>query len=163
MKSSSALTAAKTVIRWLRWAAVLALVCSTLGELVYSALDQLAFSELGPQARVLRPAPFAVVQNLVLMLFFSPPFFLFVVAGAKIAPRFRLATAIILAAALVSFSFWGHVLSTGGPWWFWTINYTHFSLEAFGSVLGVVYIFWSAKAAKESLCSVNSTLVNRLC
>ena len=33
MTSSSALTAAKTVIRWLRWAAVLALVCSALGEL----------------------------------------------------------------------------------------------------------------------------------
>jgi hypothetical protein len=77
----------------------------------------------------------------------------FVVAGALIAPRARLATAIVLAAALVPSCFWGHVLATGGPWWFWTINYTHFTLEAFGSVLGVVYIFWSAKG-KVSVASV---------
>jgi len=35
-------------------------------------------------------------------------------------------------------SFWSHVLATAGPWWFWTINYTHFSLEALRAVLGVV-------------------------
>jgi hypothetical protein len=34
---------------------------------------------------------------------------------------------------------------TGGPWRFWTINYSHFGLEALGSVLGLVYIFWSEK------------------
>jgi hypothetical protein len=37
------------------------------------------------------------------------------------------------------------VLATGGPWWYWTINYTHFSLEGLESVLGVVYIFWSER------------------
>jgi len=136
MKSSSAVTAAKKVIRCLRWAAVLALVYSLLGNLVYSALG------------VRAPEPLAVVQNLV----FMPLFYalretgVVVVAGAIIAPRARLTTAIVLAVLLVSLSFWGHVLATGGPWWFWTINYTHFSLAAFGAVLGVVYIFWSEKA-----------------
>jgi hypothetical protein len=146
MKSSSALTAAKTVICWLRWAAVLALVYSALGELVYSAL--------GPEAWALRPAPLAVVQELVsMLLFYVLRETAFVVAGAIIAPRARLATAIVLAAARVPLSFWAHVLAVGGPWWSWTINYTHFTLEALGSVLGVAYIFWSEKA-KGSVASV---------
>jgi hypothetical protein len=144
--TKAALTAAKTVIRWLRWAAVLALVYSAWGGLVYSALGQ--------EAWALRPAPLAFVQELVFMLYHHAlPEAAFVVAGAMIAPRARLATAIVLAAALVPFSLWAHVLATGGPWWFWTINYTHFTLEAFGSVLGVVYIFWSEKA-KGSVASV---------
>jgi hypothetical protein len=144
--TKAALTAAKTVIRWLRWAAVLALVCSALGGLVYSAL--------GPEAWALRPAPLAVVQNLVSMLLFHVlRETAFVVAGAMIAPRARLTTAIVLAAARVPVSFWDHVLAMGGPWWSWTINYTHFTLEAFGSVLGVVYIFWSEKA-QGSVASV---------
>ncbi len=160
-----ALTAAKTVILCLRWAAVLALVCFALGELVYSALDQLAFAELGPTARAVRPAPFAVVQNLVFIhaLLFSPPFFLFVAAGAKIAPRARRTTAIVLAAAMLALAFRSHVLSAGGPWWSWTINYTHFTLEAVGAVLGVAYIFWSEKAKGSVACSMNSTSVNQLC
>jgi hypothetical protein len=150
MKSSSAITAAKTVIHWLRWAAVLALVCSALGELVYSAL--------GPAGWALRPAPLAVVQHLVFMFFFfSSCSFLFVAAGAKIAPRARLTTAIVLAAVHVPLSLWNHVLSRvslvelvlleGGS------NYTQFTLETLGAVLGVVYIFWSEKA-RASVASV---------
>ena len=51
------------------------------------------------------------------------------------------------------FLLWAHVLAMGGPWWSWTINYTHFTLETLGAVLGVVYIFWSEKA-KGSVASV---------
>jgi hypothetical protein len=162
--TKAALTAVKTVIFCLRWAVVLALVCFALGELVYSALDQLAFAEMGRQAQALRPALLAVLQNLVFMLlFYALRETGVVVAGALIAPRFHLTTAIVLAALLVPLSFSNHVLATGGPWWSWTINYTHFTLEALGSVLGVVYIFWSEKAKGSVACSVNSTLVNRLC
>ncbi len=145
MKSSSALTAAKTVIRCLRWAVVLALVSATLGELVYAVLGALVFSALGPEPQVVRPAPLAVVQGLVGDFLFWPAF-LFVVAGATIAPRFRLTTAVVLAALHVAHSFWGHVLAMGGPWWFWTINYTHCTIETLGSVLGVVYVLWTEKA-----------------
>jgi len=140
MKSSSAFTAAKTVIRWLRWAAVLALVYYAWGGLAYSALGG--------------SAPLAVVLQQVGMLHFHTlREAAFVVAGAIIAPRARLATAIVLAAARVPFLLWAHVLAMGEPWWFWTINYTHFTLEVFGSVLGVVYIFWSEKA-QGSVASV---------
>jgi hypothetical protein len=146
MKSSSALPAAKTVIRWLRWAAVVALV--------YYAWGGLAYSALGRQAWALQPAPLAVVLQQVGMLHFHTLREAgFVVAGAMIASRARLATAIVLAAALVPSSLWNHVLAVGGPWWFWTINYTRFTLEALGSVLGVVYIFWSEKA-RASVASV---------
>jgi hypothetical protein len=135
---NAALTAARTVIRWLRWAAVVALV--------YSAVVKLAYSALRPDPSALRPAPLPVVQEWAGMLYFHTLSYAgFVVAGAIVAPRARLPMAIVLAAALVPSSFWGHVLAMGGPWWFWTINYTHFSLEAIGSVLGVVYIFWSER------------------
>lgn len=138
MKSSSALTTAKTVVCWLRWAAV--------GALVYSAL--------GPQAYARRPAPLADVQNLLLMLDgYTLGQAAFVAAGALVAPRFRRTTAIVLATLQVAFSFWGHVLATGGPWWSWTISYTHFSHETLASVLGVVYIFWSEKT-KRSVATV---------
>jgi hypothetical protein len=135
MKSSSALTAAKTVIRWLRWAAVLGLVYSAWSGLLYE-----------------------VVQNIG---FYTCPLFLFVSAGAKIAPRNRLTTAIILAAVLVALSFWSHVLALAPPGV--TIdelisaallgNCKHYTQEGLGAALGVVYIFWSEKA-KGSVASV---------
>jgi hypothetical protein len=128
------------VIRWLRWAAVLALV--------YYAWSLLAYSALGGSA------PLAVVlQQVGMVHFHTLREAAFVVVGALIAPRARLATAIVLAAARVPFSFWAHVLATGRPWWSWTINYTHFTFEALGSVLRVVYIFWSEQA-KGSVPSV---------
>jgi hypothetical protein len=152
--TKAAHTAVETAIHWLRWAAVLALVCSALGGLVYSALAGLVFSELGPQAPVVRPAPVALVQGLVsILLVHVLRETAFVVAGALIAPRFHLTTAIVLAALRVPFSFWAHVLATGGPWPSWTINYMHFSLETLGAMLGVVYIFWSERA-KRSLTSL---------
>ncbi|HWY86090.1 MAG TPA: hypothetical protein VNX28_05170 [Gemmataceae bacterium] len=128
MKSSSALTAAKTVIRWLRWAAVLGFVYSAWSGLLYSAVHDIGF--------------------------YTCPLFLFVAAGAKIAPRNRLTTAIILAAVLVALSFWGHVLALAPPGVTFDElvsaallgNYRHFTQEALGAVLGVVYIFWSEKA-----------------
>ncbi|HWB08048.1 MAG TPA: hypothetical protein VG826_02300 [Pirellulales bacterium] len=134
----------KTAIHWLRWAAVLALVYSALGALVYSALV--------PGAYARRPAPLAAVQNLVFMFDYPLRQTAFVVAGALVAPRFRLATAIVFAALNLAFAFWGHVLATGGPWWSWTINYTHFTLETLGAMLGVAYVFWSEKT-KRSVAS----------
>jgi hypothetical protein len=136
--SKPALTAAKTVIRWLRWTGVAVLVYSALGGLIYSAL--------GREGWAVRPAPLPVVQELGGIVYFHTlSYAAFVAAGAIIAPRARLAIAIVLAAALVPSSFWGHVLVPGGPWWFWTINYTHFTLEALGALLGVIFIFRSEK------------------
>jgi hypothetical protein len=134
MKSSSALAAAKTVIRWLRWAAVLGLVCFAWSGLIYYVAQNGSF-------------------------FFS--FFLLVAAGAKIAPRNRRPTAIVLTAVLVSLSLRGHVLSNpppGVPNYQLIIaallgNSRHFTLETLGAVLGVVYIFWSEKA-KASVANV---------
>ena len=60
MKSASALAAAKTVIPWLRWAAVAALVCVVWSNLVYFVF--------GREAWARRPARLAAVGNLVFML-----------------------------------------------------------------------------------------------
>ena len=64
MKSSTAAMAAKTVIRWLRWAAVLALVSSALER-----TSSTPHCAAGGGGR--RPAPLAVVQNLLFMLLFA--------------------------------------------------------------------------------------------
>jgi hypothetical protein len=139
-------TPAKTLIRWLRWAAVLVLIYSAWTGLLYDVVPY----DIGVHAC---------------------PLFLFVAAGAKIAPRYRLATALVLAAVLVAHSCWGHLLSNQPPG---VTNYQtmiaalqqialqgmpaggsvrHFILETLGAVLGVVYIFWSEKA-KGSVASV---------
>jgi hypothetical protein len=156
MKLSSALTATKTVIQCLRWAAVLALLYSALGELIY------VYTAVGPEAHAHRPAPLAFVQNLVsMLLYYSSPSFLFVAVGAKLAPRARRTTAIVLAALRVPLSLWSHVLFQAQgrelvvviadmidhPW---VINCRHFALETLGAVLGVVYIFWSEKAKRPA-------------
>jgi hypothetical protein len=128
---------AKTVIRWLRWVAVLGLVYSAWGGLFYDVV-------LGHA-----------------LLFSS---FLFVAAGAKIAPRKRVTTAIVLTAALVPLSLRNHVLSNPPPGVtsYQLIiaalcgNYRHFTLETLGAVLGMVYIFWSEKA-KGAVASVPPT------
>jgi hypothetical protein len=143
MNSSSALSAAKTVARWLRWAAVLGLAYSAWSGLLY---DVVAY-DIGVHAC---------------------PLVLFVAAGAKIAPRYRVATALVLAAVLVAHSCWGHLLSNQPPW---VSNYQliidalqqillhgipaggpvrHFILEALGAALGVVYIFWSEKGKGDA-------------
>jgi hypothetical protein len=155
MKSSSALAAGKMIILLLRWAAVLALACAALGELVYSMIGSEAWDH--------RPAPLAALQNLVFMLFYrASPSFLFVAAGAKIAPRARRTTAIVLAAARIPVSLWNHVLLRAPdrslaviivdmldhPW---VINYQHFFLETLGAVLAVIYIFSSEKAKRPCL------------
>lgn len=128
------ITAGKTMIYWLRWVAVLAFVCSGLSR------DATA---IGPQARAVTPMPLALLQNYEsLLIFYVLRETAVVVPGAIIAPRFHRITAIILSALSISISFWGHVLVAGGPWWSWTINYTHFTLEVLGALIGVAYIFW---------------------
>ena len=127
MNTTAAPTARITAIHCLRWAAVLGLVFCAATGLVYS-VGQMSI------ARCL--------------------LFLLVIAGAKLAPRFRLTTAIVLAAVFIARSYWGHVLAlapegmanaqllTGAL----TGHYRHFSLDALGPVLAVVYVFWSEKA-----------------
>jgi hypothetical protein len=146
MKSLSARTTAKTVIRWLRWAVVLGLIYSTWSGLLYDVIPY----DIGVHAC---------------------PLFILVAAGAKIAPRYRPATALVLATVRVAYSFWSHLLANKPPW---ATNYEviiatlqqivlegmpaggpvgHFALETLGAVLGVVYIIWSEKA-RVSVASV---------
>jgi hypothetical protein len=138
MKPSFKLTAVKSLIRWLRWAAVLGLAYAAWSGLLYDVV------------------PYDLIVH-------ACPLFLLVAAGAKIAPQYRVATAIVLAAVLVSHSCWAHLLANKPPG---VTNYQimiaaieqialqglpaggpvrHFILETLGGVLGVVYIFWSER------------------
>lgn len=137
--TKAALTAAGTVVRGLRWMTVLVLV--------YYPLDTLVFVALGPEAQALRPSQLGVLQELVSMVLFYTIRLLAIIApSAIIAPRFRCATALIFAALYVPISFWGHIFAVGGPWWFWTISYTHVTLETLGAMIGVAYIVWLEKS-----------------
>jgi hypothetical protein len=146
----------KTVIRGVRWAVVLVLFSAAMSELAY------LYSATDPAVPIQEPALLAAIQNFVFMLLYHcSPSFLFVAAGAKIAPRARLTTAILLAAVRVPLSLWSHVLfrspnrnllivisdMLAQPW---GIN-QHFALETLGAVLGVVYIFCSEKANRGAV------------
>ena len=131
MKSIRVLTAAKTVIRWLRWAAVLALVYYAWGGLAYSAWAGRLRSPL-----------------------FSSRCSCFISIRSERRPSSRGRDNCATGSphdshrsgrGAGSVLFWGHVLARaarGVP----GTNYTHFAQEALGAVLGVVDIFWSEKA-----------------
>ena len=125
MKSSSAFTAAKMVIRWLRWAAVL--------ELVYSAWCGLLYD---------------VVQ---MVGFFSCPFFLFV--AARDARRNRLTTAAVLAAVLVAHFFQGSRAVDGRTVVVVDDELQALHPGSLGGRARCVYIYWSEKP-RASVSSV---------
>jgi hypothetical protein len=139
--AEAAPTAAKTAFRWLRWAAVPGFVYLTWSGHLYAVV------------------PYDVGIH-------ACPLFVLVAAGAKIAPRYRLAMALVLAAVLIQRSFWGHLLANQPPW---VTSYQvlvaalqqivlqgipaggpvrHFLLETLGAGLGVVYIFGSERAQR---------------
>jgi hypothetical protein len=130
MKSPSAPLRQKTATWWLRWVAVLVLLFCAGTGLIYSVQP----------------------RSVALCLFF-----LLVVAGAKLAPRFRIATAVVLAAVLIAHSYWGHVLAlapegmTNAQLFIRTLtgHHRHFTLEALGPVLAVVYVFWSERTNRR--------------
>jgi uncharacterized membrane protein YidH (DUF202 family) len=66
----------------------------------------------------------------------------FVIAGARMAPRSRPATAIALAVAGILMSLVVHELGQSHPG---STNYTHFAAESVGAVLGVAYVLYSEK------------------
>ena len=147
-----ALAAAKTVIQCLRWALLLVLLYTILGEVIF------VYTTTRQGVTVHPPAWLdAFVNPLFMFLHHAAGPFVFVAVGAKIAPRYRRTTALVFAGLQISLSLWSHVLFGGTgrnvlfviadmlaePWLI--INYRHFFFEALGAVLGVVYIFCSEK------------------
>jgi len=117
------------IILWLRWAGVLpaaALAGFAVGFVANMGLGAVV-SVLGESAQ----QPF--VSYLLLLLFYVPKEAAFVVAGAKVAPRFRLTTATVLAALRLVLSLATHVLTQAHRG---VTNYQHLALEWTGALLG---------------------------
>jgi len=84
---------------------------------------------------------------LQILVFYSPKEAAFVIAGAKMAPRNRLATTTVLAVSGILMSLIVHVLGQPNPG---VVNYTHFAAEAAGAVSGAAYICFSGTKAQPS-------------
>ncbi len=83
-----------------------------------------------------------------LLLYYVPKGSAFVIAGSKVAPGRRHATAIVLAVSVILFSLLVHVIAQyqSGNRVGW-INYTHFTLESVGALFGVAYIVFATTMA----------------
>lgn len=80
-----------------------------------------------------------------IVLFYVSRKIAFVVAGAKMAPRRQMTTAIVLAVAVVCVSLMTHVVGqhlAGNR--VGSVNYTHMLAESAGALVGAAYIYWHA-------------------
>lgn len=79
---------------------------------------------------------------LQLFLFYAPKEAAFVIAGAIMAPRFHLATAVVLSVTGILLSIVIHILGQTNPG---IVNFTHSGLETTGIVLGAGWVFYHEK------------------
>lgn len=138
MTPFSELTGRARVIEILRWFCVLpaavlgAFVAQFLLGAVVHVVSSGGWGSLGDSN---------IAYTLRLFLFYVPHNALFVIAGAKMAPRRQLGTAIVLAILGILFSLLTHVvgqLLRGGL--VGTTNYAHFLAESAGALGGAGYI-----------------------
>ena len=139
MNSFSELTAREKTMERLRWICVLpaAVLGGFAAQTIAGLVNRLAVYGWGTAAES------TLVYGLQLLMFYVLKCAVFIVAAAKMAPRGRLATAIVLAAAAILMSLVVHVLGQPHPG---VVNYTHFTAESAGTVIGVAYVFYSEKA-----------------
>jgi hypothetical protein len=137
MNPTSSPAKREKVIRWLRWVCVLpaSVLGSIAAQFIAGMVGRLAVSAWGS------PAESTFVYYLVLLLYI-PKEAGFVVSGAKMAPRGRLQTAIVLAVVRVLMSLIVHIVGQATPG---VGNYTHFAVESTGSALGLSYILFSER------------------
>lgn len=144
VNSSSELTRKQKAIELLRWvgvlpAAILARLAVPIivGNLMRFGMYVGWFSQGGS----------GLVYYLQLVLFYFPKEAAFVIAGAKMAPRYRLATCIILAVAAILMSLIVHMLGQSNVG---LVNYMHFAAESLGAVCGAVYMFFSETGTRRN-------------
>jgi hypothetical protein len=144
VNSFSELTRKEKNTELLRWVSVLpaAVIGRLAAQIIIGVVTRLAVNSgwftLGESQ---------FVHYLQILVFYSPKEAAFVIAGAKMAPRGRLATTIVLAVAGILMSLIVHVLGQATPG---VVNYTHFAAEAAGAVSGAVYIFFSRTKTRPS-------------
>lgn len=79
------------------------------------------------------------------VMYYLPKKALFVIAGAKMAPRRRHAVTYALAAVAILMSLIVHVLGETTPG---ISNYTHFAAESVGAALGAAYMRFSSPSQR---------------
>jgi hypothetical protein len=138
MNPTSSPVKLEKAIGWLQWVGVLpaAVLGSSVAQLIAGMAGRLAVAAGG------RPADSAFVYDLLLRLLHLPQGTAFVVAGAKMAPRGRLVTAIVLAVVWVVMALIIHIMGPAHPG---VHNSIDFAVESAGSALGLAYIFRSAR------------------
>ncbi|MBI5761038.1 MAG: hypothetical protein HZA46_21145 [Planctomycetales bacterium] len=142
MKSFSELTGKEKSIEWLRWICVppAAVLASLAPRIVVSLV-------ISPAVARLRGTPAMPVSDFsryfLARIFTIVVGAAFVIAGAKTVPRFRFATAVVLAVGWILYSLTSHVLVHLGRG---TPHYTDFVIAGAGAAGGAVYIFYSEKS-----------------
>jgi hypothetical protein len=136
MKSFADLTGTEKLLELLRWLAVLP--AAVLANLAPRFLAGFMMSRPVAQPLGVPPLPVSDFQRYVLSWLFGLLMgALFVFVGAKTAPRFRPATAVVLAFLWTLYAFLIHIavhLGQGVP------HYTHFAIGAGGAVGTAAYL-----------------------
>src|SRR5262245_50576737 len=147
MKSFSELTGQEKAIELLRW--FLVPVASVAVVFLLILISQVAKPSAMAQLPGTATLPVSDFQRWVLPRIFNVLMSAgFVFVGAKVAPRGRLATALVLAALWIAYSFLIHVyvhLGRGTP------NYWHFALSVIAPLLAAALIGYSQRSTGRGL------------
>lgn len=142
MKSFSELTGKEKSLELLRWLlvpAVAAVIVVAPGFIASIVMPRAAAQLPGTP-----PLPVAELSRIVLpWIVHGLTGAAVVIAGAKTAPRGRLATASLLSVLWILSALLSHVLTQPSPG---IRNYSHFGVAALSAVAGAVYVFNSEKS-----------------
>ena len=130
MSSFSEQTGKRKRIELLRWIGVLpAAVLGRLAvQMILGGLLRLAIT-----AGWITPGTSELLYYFQLLVYYTPKEAAFVIAGAMMAPRRRLPTAVVLAVLAILLSLMVHILGQSNRG---LINYTHFAAETLGAIGG---------------------------
>jgi hypothetical protein len=143
MKPFAELTGREKAVEILRW--LLVPVASFVAVYVLILISQVALPPQMAQPPGTPPTPVSEFQRLVPRVFNVLISGVLVLAGAKMAPRWRVATALALAGLWIGYAFLIHVavhLGQGTPHWW------HFVLSIVASLLAVALIGYAERAQR---------------
>ena len=148
MKPFSESTGRQRLIEALRWLCVLP--AAVLGHIALEFVVGAAW-QIGRSGGWAIPGDSNSAYYLMMFLHLVPPKSAFVIAGARMAPRYQRATAIVLTLLGFLFSLMTHVISQHQAGRRVGItNYTHLFVEFAGAVGGAAYIVLAARRNRRT-------------
>lgn len=145
MKPFSELTSQEKAAELLRW--VLVPVAAVVAVYVLLLIARVALPPAMARLPGTPPPPVSDFQRIAPRVFGVLMAALFVLAGAKVAPRWRLVTALVLAGLWIGFSFSIHIyvhLGRGRP------NYLDFALAVVAASLATTLIGYAEQCCQKS-------------